>query len=65
MWCPWALLGSRLRIAFFISFSKNVTVDRYLSVFLIKTLGSLLEFGTTVHCFAKNSLKISAFSENQ
>ena len=55
------MLGSRLGIAFFISFSENLAVDRYLLVFLIKTLGSLLEFGTTVNCLAKNSLKISAF----
>ena len=58
---PVSFVSIKIMNSFFYFIFINVTADRYLSVFLIKTLGSLLEFRTIVQCFAKNLLKISAF----
>ena len=55
---PWALLGLRFLIIFAISSLVNEEVERRLFVLFIESVGSLLVFSTSVHCLAKESLKI-------
>ena len=59
---PWALFGLKFLVIFAISSLVNETVERRLFVLLKELVGSLLEFSTSVHCLAKKSLKIWAFS---
>ena len=59
---PWALFGLRFLMIFAISSLVNEIVEKRLFILLKESVGSLLLFSTSVHCLAKKSLKVWAFS---